>query len=182
MSSRAHQMPRQADKGKSCSTTIRSEVRKGPVCRAVRADGQPGAKRDLAILQIGLGGRASNSLKDWSGARSTIGRQLSEVTVPVITLDDLMAASEVPPSLVKIDVEGAEIAVLRGATNLLRDVRPRIYIEIGEDNIAAATTIFHEAGYGLYALSNGTLAPIDRCAFNTIAIPNRGTEGKASSA
>jgi hypothetical protein len=47
-----------------------------------------------------------------------------------ITLDQFCASGEVFPKLVKIDVEGSEVAVLRGARSLLsRPDRPAILFE-----------------------------------------------------
>jgi FkbM family methyltransferase len=46
-----------------------------------------------------------------------------------VTLDEF-AASHEPPALVKIDVEGAEGRVLRGAEGLLRQYRPTILCEL----------------------------------------------------
>ncbi len=49
--------------------------------------------------------------------------------IRLITLDDLLTRSEVPPpQMLKIDVEGAEYAVLRGAVNLLKRARPEILL------------------------------------------------------
>lgn len=44
-----------------------------------------------------------------------------EIRVPIITLDAYMARHHLPePRWVKIDTEGAEVRILKGATNLLR--------------------------------------------------------------
>jgi FkbM family methyltransferase len=52
------------------------------------------------------------------------------VTVPADTLDNLWAAAGTPSvSLLKIDTEGGEISVLRGAEKLLRTERPAILVE-----------------------------------------------------
>jgi len=52
-----------------------------------------------------------------------------EITVPAVRLDGLHAAGELDGvTLVKIDVEGAEAAVLRGAPRVL-DHRPALVIE-----------------------------------------------------
>jgi FkbM family methyltransferase len=54
---------------------------------------------------------------------------LGEHTVPTTTLDqELKSLRE--PSLVKIDVEGGELSVLRGATELLSRVRPVLIVEL----------------------------------------------------
>jgi len=49
------------------------------------------------------------------------------ITVPVTTLDQLVGGD--PPALVKIDVEGAELSVLRGAAQLLSSAGPVLLFE-----------------------------------------------------
>jgi FkbM family methyltransferase len=54
-----------------------------------------------------------------------------KVRVRVRSLDSILRMGEAPPpSLVKIDVEGAELFVLQGARATLRDHRPEIFAEI----------------------------------------------------
>jgi hypothetical protein len=54
-------------------------------------------------------------------------------------LDDLVAGGVVPPPhLVKIDVEGAERAVLSGATDTLSRYRPPVVVEFSCPNCANA--------------------------------------------
>ncbi len=54
-------------------------------------------------------------------------------TVPSVTLDEFATANP-QPALVKIDVEGSEADVLRGANRLLREQRPLIVCDLhGED-------------------------------------------------
>jgi FkbM family methyltransferase len=52
------------------------------------------------------------------------------ITVRVERLDDLIPAGT-PVALVKIDVEGAEVNILRGADRVLRENRPWVLIEHG---------------------------------------------------
>lgn len=55
------------------------------------------------------------------------------VEVTAISIDDLLRESGWPAvSLVKIDVQGAEERVLRGATRMLEQVRPPMFIEIDD--------------------------------------------------
>lgn len=51
--------------------------------------------------------------------------------VPLFSLDEIMAQIECPPvSLIKIDVEGGELNVLRGAIETLRKYRPALVCEV----------------------------------------------------
>ena len=53
-----------------------------------------------------------------------------KISCPIYRLDDLVASGALPiPTLIKIDVEGAELNVLRGASALLRDHSPYIAFE-----------------------------------------------------
>jgi FkbM family methyltransferase len=68
---------------------------------------------------------------------AAISRQMREsfssvasVTVPVSTLDAEIAAGQPVPDFVKIDVEGMELAVLRGMRRVLETRRPALYLEM----------------------------------------------------
>jgi len=51
------------------------------------------------------------------------------VDVAMVSLDSMTNAGQFPdPSLLKIDVEGAELGVLCGASHLLRRARPTILL------------------------------------------------------
>ena len=70
---------------------------------------------------------------------------------------------EVPVSAVKIDVEGHEVAVIRGMRHLLVTDRPRtvIFEYLQRTNLAEALKIFASVDYRVMALlHNGTLAPV----------------------
>jgi FkbM family methyltransferase len=77
------------------------------------------------------------------------------IEVPVRALDDLRADNTLPlPSIVKIDVEGAEPLVLLGMRDILRDGRPAIVAELwGERNIAEVEGLLASHGYRCRILS-----------------------------
>lgn len=63
--------------------------------------------------------------------RTSVGDQESEqIEVELFTLDDLLD-SELPIALIKIDVEGAELGVLRGAIRTLKRWKPIVVFEHG---------------------------------------------------
>jgi FkbM family methyltransferase len=51
------------------------------------------------------------------------------IHVPVVSLDDFIAASGLVPQLIKIDVEGGEAEVLRGGETLFTTHRPLLIVE-----------------------------------------------------
>jgi FkbM family methyltransferase len=62
----------------------------------------------------------------------------STVEVQVNTLDAFIQASSYRPSLIKIDVEGAEMDVLRGAIKTLRTMQPTVLVEVhGWDHVSS---------------------------------------------
>ena len=94
------------------------------------------------------------------------------VLVPTLPLDTLLDALP-PPTFVKIDVEGAELAVLRGAERLLREVRPSVYIEVDEASAEAVFALFMRHDYAAFDPANdlGDDRPLDRCIENTLFVP-----------
>jgi hypothetical protein len=56
--------------------------------------------------------------------------------VAAFTIDDLVERHELKPSLIKIDVEGGEYKVLRGAERTLRRFRPYIMAECADIMLA----------------------------------------------
>jgi FkbM family methyltransferase len=54
----------------------------------------------------------------------------TDIKVPCINLDSMMVWIQQPVSFIKIDVEGYELLVLKGALNMINTFRPVILIEI----------------------------------------------------
>lgn len=91
-------------------------------------------------------------------------------TVRVSTLDDFWSHLSAP-DLVKIDVEGEEARVLLGATNLLRQVRPRIIVEVREPEVIGS--LLRGQQYVLFDADRrqSEQAEIAAPAWNTLALP-----------
>lgn len=70
-------------------------------------------------------------------AHGAIGDGYSRVERTQVTLDSYCANHGLEPEVVKIDVEGAELAVLRGARNVLTRCRPQIFLSVHPRHIAA---------------------------------------------
>lgn len=93
-----------------------------------------------------------------------------EETRPVLSVTlDWVSTILPPPSLVKIDVEGAELEVLRGTQGLLRSVRPVLICEVSSEASEAVTGLLHNHGYEL--VDGETGRSVDRAPWATIATP-----------
>lgn len=69
-----------------------------------------------------------------SPARAVAVKGPSSGTVRALPLDDLVEGKSIQPTVIKIDVEGAEAAVLRGLTRTLRS-KPTLFVEIHADKL-----------------------------------------------
>jgi FkbM family methyltransferase len=128
--------------------------------RAAAVSDRPGE----ATFHMVKGSHARSSLSTHGLAPEAI----EPITVPVETLDALPA--DFSPALIKIDVEGAEGAVLRGARRLLAEHRPIVIFEHGYAASAAFGTTSGEIhallaadGYRVFDIDGN--GPFDRAAF-----------------
>ena len=94
------------------------------------------------------------------------------VSVRALTLDDLLAERAWPRvSLIKVDVQGAEERVLRGAATTLAKFHPAVFIEIDDaalrnmnSSAPAVFRLFEGAGYQAHRLLKGQISaplPLD---------------------
>jgi hypothetical protein len=100
-----------------------------------------------------------------------------ETTVPMVALDDL--AMKRPVSFIKMDVEGAEPQVIRGATRLLNDDRPPILAELHPTQLERASGVtadqfldqLRAVGYRAHRVEHGAVgAPLDRAPDATLVL------------
>jgi FkbM family methyltransferase len=83
------------------------------------------------------------------------------IAVPAVTVDDVVAAAGAKRvSLVKIDVQGAEMLVLAGAKRTLDTMRPALFVEVDDralrsfgSSARALVALVESAGYDMYELA-----------------------------
>ena len=80
--------------------------------------------------------------------------------IPCITLDDFAAASGFP-DMVKIDVEGGELEVLKGAETFLREIKPAIICALhSEENRRDVGAMLKQYGYSTHTLDDSHIAAL----------------------
>lgn len=124
---------------------------------------------DVAEFHIAARGRCSNHLAGKGGSQTGGTRERQHVIT--VTLDWL-AERFAAPSVLKVDVEGAEALVLRGGRELLARARPRILIEVYEENAEEVGRLLGEHGYKLYDADQPVRMrrPLTLPSFNTLAL------------
>lgn len=78
--------------------------------------------------------RESSHLNQVASQRGLAELKQRTATVKTVVVDDLVAEHRIEPSLVKIDVEGAEFLVLEGARKTIGRYRPKLVIEFHPDS------------------------------------------------
>lgn len=91
------------------------------------------------------------------------GVRVERLSVPTVRLDDEIA--DTPIDFIKVDVEGHEVSVLRGAAKVLRKHLPPMLIEIEQRHldhpIADVFAEITELGYSLYFIDGQALRPVE---------------------
>jgi FkbM family methyltransferase len=123
-------------------TLLASELvgEKGQVCAFEPAPGNLGHLtrhiqmnqcHNVRLFAMAVGGRSEVAPFE-AGLDSSTGHLAASpgrLVVAVVTLDDLLARGDVPvPDCVKLDVEGAEFEVLRGARSMLSEHHPVLFL------------------------------------------------------
>lgn len=138
--------------------------------------------KNVRVRTVAVGDRARTIALRWrseSDERLTgrthidLGAQGSEgvIDVEMVSIDDDLQRLNIRPSdvaFVKIDVEGAELEVLRGASTLLGIGRPVVYLETEPDWIKrmghSVEDVFNELighGYGPHLVTESEVKPTD---------------------
>jgi FkbM family methyltransferase len=116
---------------------------------------QDGGSITFSLLEDGRS--PSNSLMFSNSVNSGKPEISQEVSVPAISLDGLLQREKKLPDIVKIDVEGAELRVLQGATQLLNSQnKPIIILAVhpfwlaNQDDDRKITQLLQCAGYSIF--------------------------------
>lgn len=122
------------------------------------------------VFHIARRARASNHLNGFGNSDSGGAREAHDVLA--VTLDWL-AQCFPPPHLLKVDTEGAEVSVLRGASTILQKHRPLLICEVNARNSVAMADELHSFDYAIYDGSAKATERrrLDRCPWSTIAVP-----------
>jgi FkbM family methyltransferase len=106
------------------------------------AVGETSGPAEFCVMPMSSMGKLASS----PFQRDVAGNRL--MAVDVVSLDELLAAGKIePPNVVKIDVEGAEAFILRGAERLIAKYQPRIFLEAHSSDLARECSGFL-AGHG----------------------------------
>ena len=70
-------------------------------------------------------------------------------------LDSILAEHDCHPSMIKMDVEGAEVEVLRGMESTIQTEKPTVVFEARDETIAECRGFFSRYGYRVERLRDG---------------------------
>jgi FkbM family methyltransferase len=124
----------------------------------------------LRTLCLAERSRAANYLAEFGTIQTGGARE--EQTIVALTLD-WMLEFESAPSLIKIDVEGAELEVLAGSSRLFEVCRPIVLCEVIPDTAPEVTEFFSSRGYQIFdgETEPTKRQPLDLAPWSTLAIP-----------
>jgi FkbM family methyltransferase len=106
-------------------------------------------REDVTVVAAAVSDR-SGTARFRDGPAHTVGTLATDggYAVDVVALDDY--TSSPAPRVIKIDVEGAEADVLRGAHRVLRTVRPIVLLSTHSTALRLeCTALLRDAGYGV---------------------------------
>jgi len=105
------------------------------------------------IFNLAVGdkpGRAAIKTQDPTNSGATALEYTDENdTIEVVTVDGFISENEAEISLMKIDVEGFELAVLKGADKTIDRLKPTIWVEVSVDSVEQVIELLEGKGYVL---------------------------------
>lgn len=115
--------------------------------------------KNIEIIQAAVTNYSGDALFDTRGGsyEGKINASGGEVTVRAIKLDDFVKNDRLP-SCIKIDVEGEELNVLKGAANTLNQYCPTVFLAThGEGIHVKCVEVLSSLGYKIESINSGEL-------------------------
>jgi FkbM family methyltransferase len=143
--------------------------------------------KNLEVIEAAVGDGSVDQLKFYisenSKAESSLAYKVSENYnfVQVVSVDHFVTQNNLKEvSFIKIDVEGAELDVIRGATQTLKRFKPQLMIEFNSSvaklsgySLEEIFTFLKPLNYKAFLLKkNGTLEPADGDRLKNIYLDN----------
>jgi FkbM family methyltransferase len=119
---------------------------------------------NCTVVAAAVSSSDGNAIFDPSADRCTGRLSLNgSLCVRTVALDGLVSRKEIrPPNLMKIDIEGAELECLRGASNVIQDSRPIIFLAThGPEIHSACTELLAKWNYHLTSLNGKPVESAD---------------------
>jgi len=102
----------------------------------------------LPVFMVAMSNKSGyvNFTSSQTGITSKIGG--GQKNTESLSLNDFVLLNKLKPSLIKIDVEGAELEVLEGGREVFAEYKPTVFIEVHEqDYVHKIERFFKEIGY-----------------------------------
>jgi FkbM family methyltransferase len=112
---------------------------------------------NVSVIEAAVSANTGNSRFD-AGDNASTGRLAATGTVDVSTtaIDSFVESSTYAPSLLKIDVEGAEVDVLHGALKTLNQLHPKILLATHSQTLKqTCVDLLVRSGYDIQELKDG---------------------------
>ncbi len=142
------------------------DPRPEPTLRAMLSDLRrhfPSVGFSVIIRPVGDGSDVAATWPETAASHPRFAEAASGVAVPSLTVDEFVSAQQLRPRLIKVDVEGAELAVLHGMRETLAEHRPTLMLEVHPqwqpDGVTAADVeaLVRDAGYEGTTLDDGSM-------------------------
>lgn len=129
-------------------------------------------EQGIATLNVAQRGRSTNFLGAVSGREDSGGTRHSE-SVLTVSLDWIAARLPLP-NILKVDVEGAEALVIRGARQMLARAKPTVLCEVGPDTREEVEGTLRSIGYRILDADAPEGSDATSATFNVVAIAGSG--------
>jgi len=116
---------------------------------------------NVEVIEAAVSSKSGKSFFIQGGNTFTgyLSKDTEGIEIEIISLDDLINKNNLPiPHIIKIDVEGAELEVLKGAKDLIATKKPTIFLSVHTKDIRKKCHQFLKMnGYNLEASTEGDL-------------------------